>query len=63
MKTITENQNTMNPLAVIGRVVSAAPIPKADRIHHVSVHCGASDLWSGVVSIDIKAGATGGSVT
>lgn len=48
----------MKSLAVIGRVISAAPIPKADRIHHVSVHCGASGIWSGVVSIDIQVGDT-----
>lgn len=44
-------------LATVGKVVKAAPIEGADRIHSVDVVCGQAGRWTGVVPKDIDVGA------
>ena len=43
------------PLAVIGQILSLAPIKDADRIVLARVACGAAGTWSGIVPINAHA--------
>lgn len=38
----------MRPLAVTAKIIAVQPIPDADRIHSVTVDCGAEGTWRGV---------------
>lgn len=44
------------PLAVLGRIISTAPIDGADFIQRATVDCAAAGVWCGVVGKDIVAG-------